>query len=94
MILDYGRFVINLTLDYIRSPKKRSVRIICEKGKNLEYDCVSNWLVVGEMKICNVNDMDESYVKMMRAFLGMDKKNKKLLCSMEEAMDVLKVLEV
>lgn len=83
LILDYKKFIVDITLDYIRKPKERYLKILCDTGNNLYYDFVKD-----------KNSINDSYKSMLRAFLGVDKGNKAKLCSLEAGLDVLKVLEV
>ncbi len=92
LILDYNRFIVDIALDYIRSPKERHIKIICEDGKNLYYDFVSNILNINGERIVLRDKINQSYEKMMAAFLGNNNKNK--FCSVEEGLNILKILEV
>jgi hypothetical protein len=94
LILDYKEFLVDITLDYIRKPKERYLRILCDNGENLYCDFIANTLRIdGELILDNV-DIDISYKKMLRAFLDMDRRSKTRLCSLEEGLDVLRVLGV
>ncbi len=94
LILDYKKFIVDVTLDYIRRPKQRYLRIICDDRENLYYDFVAGTLKIDRKLILNDNDIDQSYKKMLRAFLGFDRKNGTKLCSVKEGLDVLRVLGV
>ena len=94
LILDYHRFIVDITLDYIRKPKDRYMKIICENTENLYYDFVTNTLEIGGKTIISKNNTDQSYKEMLKTFIGIDEKNKSKLCSIEEGLNILKVLEM
>lgn len=96
LILDYKRFIADISLDYIRKPKERYLKMICNTGSNLYYDFIEDELRIGGKRVMRRSDdiMTSSYKRMLKAFLGIDKAGKLKLCSLEEALDVLKVLEV
>lgn len=94
LVLDYRKFIVDITLDYIRKPKERYLRIICDNGQNLYYDFVTDRLEIDGKIILNNNDVDKSYIKMLKAFIDVGKEEKNKLCSIEEALNVLRVLEV
>lgn len=94
LILEYRRFIVDITLDYIRNPKDRYMKIICENEENLYYDFVTNTLEIGGKTIIAADNTDQSYKEMLKAFLGIDEKNKSKLCSIEEGLNILKVLEM
>lgn len=94
LVLDYKRFVVDITLDYIRKPKERHLRIICAGGKDLYYDFVAGSLKINGKIILDGDDINESYTRMLRGFLGIDKIAKRKLCSAKEGLKVLRVLEV
>jgi len=80
LILDYNTFIVDITLDYIRSPKERYIKILCEGGKNFYY---------------NFNDDNgQSYKDMLNALLDINDKNKDKFCSVDEGLNILKILEV
>lgn len=81
MLLRYKRFVVDITLDYIRSPGQRYIRIICEGADNLYHNFLKR-------------DIAASHKKMLSAFMGIDKAGMLRLCSIDEAANVLRVLEV
>lgn len=81
LLLDYGKFVVDITLDYIRKPKERYLKIICDDGEILYHNFITD-------------DIDGTYKKILKTFLGIDKKNKYKLCSPGQALKVLQVLEV
>lgn len=94
LILDYNKFVVDITLDYIRKPSERHLKIICENGENLYYNFITNTLkITGKTTILNDN-IEQSYKKMLKAFLGIDKKHENKLCSVEEGLNILKILGV
>lgn len=92
VILDYGKMIADITLDCIRRPKERRLNIICENGKRLSHDFMTNTLTSGNKKVSFKDDMVNSYKKMLKGFLGTDKKKKDLLCTGDEALQALKVL--
>lgn len=94
LVLDYKKFVVDVTLDYIRRPKERFLRIICDNKESLYYDFVTGKLEINQKLILHNNEIDASYREMLKAFLCIDKRSKTKLCSLGEALDVLKVLEV
>ena len=83
IILNYRKFIVGISLDYIRSPKERYLKIICDNGKQLYHDFTQDPL-----------EIEDSYKKMLKAFLGIDKPSRHKLCSLKEGLNVLKVLEV
>lgn len=93
LLLDYKKFVVDINLDYIRRPKERYLRIICENGENLYYNFVTGTLKINRETILSQNDIDESYKKMLKTFLGIDRINKTRLCSVEEGLNVLELLK-
>ena len=92
LFLDYGGFIVDVSLDYIRTPKERYIKIICEGGNNLYYNYYSGELELnGEKKVMQDN-IAQSYKRMMESFVGLGKKD--ILCTIEQGLNVLKVLEV
>lgn len=94
LILDYKKFIVDITLDYIRKPKERYLRIICDDGKYLYYDFVKGVLKISGKIISTNFDINESYKKMLKEFLGINKVVRVKLCSAKEGLNVLRVLEV
>jgi len=94
LILDYNTFFVDITLDYIRKPKERYIKIICENDKNLYYDFITNILKIGDKQIVISNDIDESYKEMLKILLYTDDKNKNVFCSIDEGLNILKILEL
>lgn len=95
LVLDYKKFVVDVTLDYIRSPKERYLKIICERGENLYFDFLTGKLKIDGKIVLNKSDIDQSYKKMLKVFLGTDRTRRRpRLCSVEEGLNVLSVLEV
>ena len=94
LILDYNTFIVDITLDYIRKPKERYIKMISENGKNLYYNFITNTLEIDEKTMKMTDNMEQSYKEMLKAFLGVDKKNEDKLCSVEEGLDILKILEI
>ncbi|MBI5144634.1 MAG: Gfo/Idh/MocA family oxidoreductase [Candidatus Omnitrophica bacterium] len=94
LFLDYQKFIVDITLDYIRQPKERYLKIICDNGKSLYYDFVAGVLKINGKKVLTHPGINESYKKMLKAFLDIDKKNKHILCPVEQGLKVLKVLGV
>jgi len=94
IILGYNKFVVDISLDYIRSPKERYLKIICEGGNNLTYNFITGELRIGDKLFLIKQDFSDSYKKMLRAFLKFDKQAARKLCSLEEAVDVLRTIGV
>lgn len=93
LIIDYRKFVADISLDYIRSPRERYLKIICDNADNLHYDFFTGELAIGERIVLMKDGIADSYKKMLKAFLGLDK-NENKLCSLKEALNVLRVIEV
>jgi len=93
LILDYNTFIVDITLDYIRKPKERYIKILCGNGKNLYYDFITNMLKIGSKKIILSDNIDLSYQEMLKALLNINNENRKKLCSVVEGLNVLKILE-
>lgn len=94
LILDYNTFIVDITLDYIRSPKERYIKILCEDGENLYYNFVTNILKIGEKQINISDDSDKSYKEMLKTLLDINDKNKNILCSIGEGLNILKILDL
>ncbi len=94
LILDYNTFIVDITLDYIRSPKERYIKILCEGDKNLYYNFITNILKIGDKQIVISNDSGQSYKKMLKALLDGNDKNKNIFCSIEEGINILRILEL
>lgn len=94
LILDYNTFIVDITLDYIRRPKERYIKVICENKENLYFDFITNTLKINGKTMVIADNIDQSYKEMLKAFLGIDKKNENKLCSIEEGLNILKILEV
>lgn len=94
LVLKYKNFIVDITLDYIRRPRERHLKIICNDGENLYYDFVKGRLKINKKVISDCDDMSQSYKKMLKLFLGIDRNYRTKLCSLEEGLNVLKVLEV
>ena len=94
LILGYRRFIADITLDYIRKPKDRYMKIICENEEKLYYDFVTNTLELDGKAMALTDNTDQSYKEMLKAFLNIDETNKSKLCSIEEGLNILKVLEI
>ena len=94
LILDYNTFIVDITLDYIRKPKERYIKMTCENGKNLYFNFITNTLKIDGKTMVMTNNIEDSYKEMLKAFLGIDKKNENELCSIEEGLNILKILEV
>ena len=93
LFLRYERFVVDVTLDYIRKPKTRYIRIICENGENLYYDFTTNRIDIRTRETTFADSIGQSYKRMLMSFLA-DETNKRKLCTIEEGLKVLKILEV
>lgn len=94
LILDYNNFIVDITLDYIRSPKERYIKILCEGSKNLYYNFVTNILKIGDKQIFISDDSDQSYKEMLKTLLDSNDKNKNIFCSVDEGLSILKILEL
>jgi len=94
LILDYNTFIVDVTLDYIRSPKERYIRILCEGDKNLYYNFVTNILKIGEKQIVISDDNNQSYKEMLKNLLNLNDKNKNIFCSIDEGLNILKILDL
>jgi len=94
LILDYNTFIVDITLDYIRKPKERYIKMICENNENLYFNFITNTLKMGEKTVVMTDNVEQSYKKMLKIFLDIDKKNENKLCSIEEGLNILKILEV
>jgi len=58
------------------------------------YDFITNTLKIDGKTMVMSDNIEQSYKEMLKAFLGIDKKNKDKLCSVEEGLNILKILEV
>jgi len=94
IVLEYGTFLVGITIDYIRPQKERFLKIACDNGGSLFFDLVTGALKVNDKLVFKKDELAGSYLMMMRAFLGLDKRVKKKLCTLKDAMAVLSVLEV
>ncbi len=94
LISTYDSFVAEVTLDYIRKPKTRYLKIFCEDGENLYYDLTTNTLEIGADKTVITGKITDSYKTMLCAFLGIEKNQAHKLCTMKEGLDVLKTIKV
>lgn len=94
LFMDYGKFVVDINLDYIRKPRERYLRIICDNAENLYYNFFTGELKIGARNTLINENIASSYKNMLEAFLNLDKRNKKKLCSIREALNILRVLEV
>jgi len=94
LILDYNNFIVDITLDYIRSPKERYIKISCEGSKNLYYNFVTNILKIGDKRIIVSDDSNQSYKEMLKILFDINDKNKNIFCSIDEGLNILKILEV
>jgi predicted dehydrogenase len=94
LILDYNTFIVDITLDYIRSPKERYIKILCEGDKNLYYNFITNILKIGGKQIVISDDSDQSYKEMLKTLLDINDKNKNIFCSVDEGLSILKILEL
>ena len=94
LILDYSTFIVDITLDYIRKPKERYIKILCEGSKNLYYNFVTNILKIGDKQIVISDDSNQSYKEMLNTLLGINDKNENIFCSVDEGLNILKILEL
>jgi predicted dehydrogenase len=93
LILDYNTFIVDITLDYIRKPRERYIKMICENGKILYFNFITNTLKIDGKTMVMPDNIEQSYKEMLKAFLGIDKVNENKLCSIEEGLNILKILE-
>ena len=91
---EYDSFVAYVMLDYIRKPKTRYLKILCEDGENLFYDLVTNTLEIKREKTVISEGSNDTYRSMLRAFLDTDPKKVSKLCTLQEGLEVLKTLQV
>lgn len=94
LILDYSSFIVDITLDYIRKPKERYIKILCEDDKNLYYNFITNILKIGDKQIIISDDINQSYKEMLKTLLDVNDKNKNIFCSIDEGLNILKILEL
>ena len=94
LILSYNTFIVDITLDYIRSPKERYIKILCEGDKNLYYNFVTNILNIGDKHIVISDDSNQSYKEMLKTLLDINDKDKNIFCSIDEGLNILKILEL
>ncbi len=94
LILNYNKFIVDITLDYIRKPKERYIKIICENGKKLIFDFTTNLLKIDDEIIEIAYDLNLSYKEELRDFLDMSNEKRIRLCTLEEGLNVLEILEV
>ena len=94
LLLNYGKFIVDVTLDYIRKPKERYIKIICENN-NLIYDFTTDILKIDNESLTITNDdLNLSYKEELKDFLDISKEQKSRLCTLEEGLNILKILEV
>ena len=94
LILNYSTFIVDIALDYIRKPKERYIKILCEGSKNLYYNFVTNILKIGDKQIVISDDSNQSYKEMLKTLLDINDKNKNIFCSIDEGLNILKILEL
>ena len=94
LILDYNTFIVDITLDYIRKPKERYIKMTCENGKNLYFNFITNTLKIDGETMVMTDNIEQSHKKMVKAFLDINKENEDKLCSVEEGLNILKILDV
>lgn len=92
LIIDYETFIVDLTLDYIRNPNERYIKIVCDNGKNLEYNLILNILKIGNKYIELRDTIDESYKSLLKSFLKINDNENNKLCSLDDGLVVLKTL--
>ena len=63
LVLNYNTFVVDITLDYIRRPRERYIKILCEDGENLFYNFITNSLKTAEKTMTMKDDIEQSYKK-------------------------------
>lgn len=94
IVLGYKDFLVNITLDYIRPQKERYLKITCSNAHSLFFNLVTGVLEIDGRVVFKKQEMNASYVNMMRAFLSIDKNAKRKLCTLKQAVSILGVLEV
>lgn len=94
LILDYKTFVVDITLDFLRREKERFLKIVCENGNTLYCDFAKGFFEINGRTLSKNINMEKTYIKMLKAFLGNCRTGKKKLCTLKEALDVLKILKV
>lgn len=90
-LFDYGNFIVDLELDYIRK-KERNFRIIGENKEILNVDFINKKITINGMKIHGENlfDFNRSYIMEIEEFLGLADTRK--LCTLEEGIKVLELI--
>jgi hypothetical protein len=86
--------VVDITLDYIRKPKERYLKIICDDSRNLFYDLVVGRLTIEGKTVLKGDDINRSYKKILKTFLGINKDKRYKLCPVEDALRTLKAIGV
>lgn len=94
LMLDYNTFIVDITLDYIRNPKERYIKILCEDGENLYYNFVKNILKIGDKQIIINDDINQSYKEMLKSLLDVYNKNRNKFCTIDEGLNILKILKL
>jgi len=91
LVLDYGSFIADITLDYIRTPKERHLKIVCDNRKSLYFDLVKGRLQINGKTVLSNDTINKTYRLMLGVFLSSRNGN---LCSLEDGLKVLQVLGV
>lgn len=94
LFLVYKKFVVDMTLDYIRRPKERYLKVFCENGMTLYHDFIKGLLKIDGKTILKNDRMGDTYIRMLKEFLGIKKPGGKTLCDTGESLDILKMLEI
>lgn len=94
LLLNYGKFIVDVTLDYIRKPKERYIKIICDNN-TLIYDFTTNILKIDDKSSTITNDnLNQCYIEELIDFIDIRKEQKSRLCTLKEGLNILKILEV
>lgn len=94
LILGYHTFFVDITLDYIRKTKERFIKVICEDGNHLFYDLTTNVCQINDENFRCKDSINGTYEKMLKAFLSDHHEDKTNLCSIQQGLNVLQVLEL
>ena len=91
-LFDYGNFIVDLELDYIRK-KERKLRIIGENKEIINVDFINKIFTVNGIEIHGENlfDFNRSYIMEIEEFLGLS--DTKRLCTLEESIKVLELIK-
>lgn len=91
LVLDYGGFIADVTLDYIRAKKERYLKIACDNRGSLYFDLIKGRLEINGRVVVDGDDINKTYKIMLKAFLNGSTAK---LCPLPQAQTVLRVLGV